>query len=1058
MLIEHVYDVVWSVIRLHKNVSMKQIRDLPLFEKHVVKREYEQFAQSNEETKYSHVFQNLYSQETPKSSFTSDSQISDLFFEALTKECGINLEDLTSSKNPSNSIPLSLSAHTSSNMQSNNRALNHTEVKTQDMLKPSLVKPRNHVHNLTGHQNPASLTPENIVLYIKRKYYESLYVTKTPIAYFAKSTLSRARAVCEIDIKYNEKLAQSTSGQQESMNSGINTLISALSTLILEVQDLDSKYNRDDFAHTLISIESNQANSKTSADSRSRKNDLSDDIFMEGDLAKLFASSGSGFNYTKGAYSDMEFKYLKQWVISKSQKHPELFRELSLNVSSSMPSEVAQNTFSQISGQRGPLSLNALIEMLKVREIQLQLILLLEVMSLQKLQEQLVSTLKHDGTVHNSLQPHKKKKKVVKRRLAIGPVKRKLGTGQVGAARPKVGLSYIDDSEENHSNEDSSDDEIAKQDTNSKLLYPIGTITSFQGKKINLDSYSDLLFDRLCIWQAITLVDANTANKTATNSKSSNPKASSNTTEGGTSLKRTPAQVLAESDKAQEFCREVVLPFFNARLEHKCKEFFKTAKGISGRGVAAKSASKRDEESFISMTASVPPGGSLGPDKSSFTSISVQDSLLSSIQQDSFLAPKLGTRIASKSNIASSYSRSRSASIVSSPADNVSLPSPNIPSLPLSRNSTSSSTTGLHRRLATKEVTPIPTIHRGGLMMTSQQVSETRNIFEMPRRSTAKLSKKTSNSVIEDTNDSSQVTKQKRFGATLVSSISHTLTKETKKSRHSMPGGMMASNSDYRRSGEFERVSQSQSTMTMSEKEAVQVGSTPKKRRRPEYEASEDYYGSFQKSQYRDNRGTQGYQRDKSRRHTQIPAYEYEEYAHEMSVPVNQSPSTGRRLGAISSSSFNRRQSYHPSNIFHDRDSVFQSDYSAADEYGVILGTPQKPRSLQIPNGQSNHDYGPFHELPPFFNEFGDRDEHADEIDSLGDFSRSKKFSSFEEQLSNSVGGSEAVMVPAGRTHTVYGSQNEATQVIGGEWNSDDGSGIFNEAILLTPKRKKTKS
>lgn len=63
-------------------------------------------------------------------------------------------------------------------MQSNNRALNHTEVKTQDMLKPSLVKPRNHVHNLTGHQNPASLTPENIVLYIKRKYYESLYVTK----------------------------------------------------------------------------------------------------------------------------------------------------------------------------------------------------------------------------------------------------------------------------------------------------------------------------------------------------------------------------------------------------------------------------------------------------------------------------------------------------------------------------------------------------------------------------------------------------------------------------------------------------------------------------------------------------------------------------------------------------------------------------------------------------------------------------------------------------------------------------------------------------------------
>lgn len=75
---------------------------------------------------------------------------------------------------------------------------------------------------------------------LSTKYYEALYVAQTPVSYFAKSTLSRARAMCK------EK-HQPLDDTPEQRTLYLDTLIPILKSLILDILDLDSKYDTHNF-------------------------------------------------------------------------------------------------------------------------------------------------------------------------------------------------------------------------------------------------------------------------------------------------------------------------------------------------------------------------------------------------------------------------------------------------------------------------------------------------------------------------------------------------------------------------------------------------------------------------------------------------------------------------------------------------------------------------------------------------------------------------------------------------------------------------------------------
>lgn len=825
VLVEHVYDIVWSIIQLDESISMKEIRGIPAFKNQDSKSDQiQKETESSLNTTSSHLFlPQLFEK------YNDSSNLVVSFFNHLKENCHLDFEALITQ--PANlTTPICLSEPNTVSREST-----HSEQdKGSENIITNLPKP------VAG---PASLTLSGIDQYIKRKYYESLYITKTHIAYFVKSTLSRARTVCGIDIKQTkEKLGLLSLEQTNILNQGVNTLISTLAYLVLGLGDLDIKYNRRNFSQTLLSMES----LITSDLAQNEPNEL-DEILGPRTNPDLLSN---------GAYSNLEFKYLKKWAASKFEKYPGLFRDLSNSdsFSSALNPKKPFHPNHHDDYQQDQASLHTLTENLKIREIQLQLILILEIMSLQTIQNHLISN-GSISTVPASTKSINTKKKQPKRRLAIGPAARQklktAGSKPLVFKRPTIGLAYVDTESDEDENEYEEDQENFTKGPFSltKILHPIGAITTVQGRRIDLDIHSDLLFDRLCIWQATSNFDFHNESH-----PSSKPRSGSNSNDKRTNvsvLGKTPAQIAAELDKAQDFCREVVLPFFNARLHEKCKSFVRTAKGISGRVkpqigahsqslTAAKSNSK-----VLSMRSSSLGGAEHNNSVASFSFINdfnnmmdsestgtcakmsasnssfrADESLLSTLQNDTSLVMRPGSRLASRSNTSISNitisntlqkGKNSSPSKISLHRNASKSLLPNKTPNNNKRNSLDGFNSNNRKSLGTASESQLSSTalvapsFRGGLSTSSKQLSESRNQFNMARRSSSKQSAKRkslgSNFVSEakyDGDDSiSQQqlgVKQKKFGATLVNSFSHTLAK-AKKKRHSMPATQFSSRS-----------------------------------------------------------------------------------------------------------------------------------------------------------------------------------------------------------------------------------------------------------------------
>lgn len=139
------------------------------------------------------------------------------------------------------------------------------------------------------------------------KYYETLYVAQTPVSYFAKSNLSRARAKCK------EKYPP-LDGSPTTRVVYLDKLVKILKSMILDILDLDSKYDTHNFWQAV------------------RSNQFS-------------------------AYTSDEQKCMKSWFTDLEDRIPNL----------SLQSDDFKSG----------------IELLKTREIQLQIILLMEILALE---------------------------------------------------------------------------------------------------------------------------------------------------------------------------------------------------------------------------------------------------------------------------------------------------------------------------------------------------------------------------------------------------------------------------------------------------------------------------------------------------------------------------------------------------------------------------------------------------------------------------------------------------------------------------------------------------
>ena len=77
-------------------------------------------------------------------------------------------------------------------------------------------------------QNPTETLEQ-----IRLQYLEALYVAKTSIAYFAKSTLSRAR------VKFQQEIPEASASAPI-----MNQLVHFLQSMIIPLDKMDSKYNK----------------------------------------------------------------------------------------------------------------------------------------------------------------------------------------------------------------------------------------------------------------------------------------------------------------------------------------------------------------------------------------------------------------------------------------------------------------------------------------------------------------------------------------------------------------------------------------------------------------------------------------------------------------------------------------------------------------------------------------------------------------------------------------------------------------------------------------------
>ncbi|KAA8915616.1 hypothetical protein TRICI_002261 [Trichomonascus ciferrii] len=267
-------------------------------------------------------------------------------------------------------------------------------------------------------QLPESL-PTDPSRFLEHAYFETLYLSKTPLVYFVKSTLSRTRSLCK----------DGSGGDKQAY---LHRVIDILHQRLLSVVQLDHKYDGDRLESVV------RGNAEKSA----------------------------------SEWSDSERYFLESWKT-----------RLENTSDASLRTEIAD---------------------LKIRETQLQVVLLLEILSMRVRAGIVDQKQEHEP----SSKPENKNKKpsLVRRRR-----KKPTAEAQQQSQQP------------------------AENDV-----------------KVNPEVLLDILFDRLCIWQA--LADAPT---TAKSSAESGP------------------------DRLQMFCQEVIMPYFSFRLPEKSRVMVKKAQGRS---------------------------------------------------------------------------------------------------------------------------------------------------------------------------------------------------------------------------------------------------------------------------------------------------------------------------------------------------------------------------------------------------------------------------------------------------------------------------------------------
>lgn len=267
-------------------------------------------------------------------------------------------------------------------------------------------------------QLPESL-PADPSSFLERAYLETLYLSKTPLVYFVKSTLSRVRTLCKED----------SGGDKQTY---LHKVIDVLRQRVLSVVHLDSKYDGDKLESAV------RGNPEVASD-----------------------------------LSETEMSFLESWKTR------------------------LENT--------SDTALRAEITDLKVRETQLQVVVLLEILSMKVR----AGIMDEKQEVQSKPKMENKKPSLVRRRR-----KKSTQTQQQQQQQPAQSPAEND-------------------------------------VKVDAEDLLDILFDRLCIWQALT--DVPTAKAT---------------TESG-------------SDRLQMFCQEVIMPYFSFRLPVKSRIMLKKAQGRS---------------------------------------------------------------------------------------------------------------------------------------------------------------------------------------------------------------------------------------------------------------------------------------------------------------------------------------------------------------------------------------------------------------------------------------------------------------------------------------------
>lgn len=311
--------------------------------------------------------------------------------------------------------------------------------------KPALIPEKaSNCKSLGGFDSHPSKRVQSLRSMLVSKYYENLYKGKTPISYFAKSTLSRARAMSK------EKYSATDNTLQQRILY-IEKLLPYLEEMVLDIIDLDAKYDPKNFYHA-VSSESNSV-----------------------------------------AYNIEEQRYMKLWFSSLEETVPNL-------------------TFISPEFIDG-------IETLKTREVQMQIILLLEILALEQ---------------HKDL---------------------KLGK-QKDDTKESATMSFVQNRSDGKS--------LVRLSKKAKLRKKKEELKKPEKPRLNTEILATAMFDILCIRNL------------------SNFDSSSLTSHiGSKSLFGNPAQETAAADKTQEFCREAVMPFYSSKLPELCKKFVQSCRGNS---------------------------------------------------------------------------------------------------------------------------------------------------------------------------------------------------------------------------------------------------------------------------------------------------------------------------------------------------------------------------------------------------------------------------------------------------------------------------------------------